>query len=138
MDTLFYVNVGALALFFVMFGSRFVLALVVTLLAQRFPGLAKAGLTLLVLLWFASMVFGIYHSGVEWKWWPGPSTCTGGGSLSGLPDLSKPVVASCGSGITACILALALGILSYLGKVMVAGVLLAVFETVTLSAPPLT
>jgi disulfide bond formation protein DsbB len=69
------------------------LALVVTLLAQRFPGLAKAGLTLLVLLWFASMVFGIYHSGVEWKWWPGPTTCTAQAGFSGgLPDLSKPAV----------------------------------------------
>lgn len=24
---------------------------------------------------------GIYHSGVEWKWWPGPAEC-GGGDLS--------------------------------------------------------
>lgn len=24
---------------------------------------------------------GIYHSGVEWKWWPGPADC-GGGDLS--------------------------------------------------------
>lgn len=22
---------------------------------------------------------GIYHAGVEWRWWPGPSSCTGGG-----------------------------------------------------------
>lgn len=22
---------------------------------------------------------GIYHAGVEWGWWPGPSSCTGGG-----------------------------------------------------------
>ena len=21
-----------------------------------------------------------YHAGVEWKWWPGPTSCTGGGS----------------------------------------------------------
>ncbi len=54
---------------------------------------AKAILTLLGVLWIASMIFGIYHSGVEWKWWPGPSTCTGtGGFTGGLPDLSKPIV----------------------------------------------
>lgn len=53
----------------------------------------RYGLMLLALLWAASMVFGVYHSGVEWHWWPGPSTCTGTGDLSlGLPDLTKPVV----------------------------------------------
>ena len=41
---------------------------------------------------------GAYHSGVERKWWPGPSSCTGGGDLGGsatdLLDsiLSTPVV----------------------------------------------
>lgn len=69
------------------------LALGVTLLAPRNPGLAKAGLAVLAILWLASMVFGIYHSGVEWKWWPGPSTCTAqAGFAGGLPDLSKPAV----------------------------------------------
>lgn len=28
-------------------------------------------------------VLGFYHSGVEQKWWPGPSSCTGGGPLGG-------------------------------------------------------
>ena len=23
------------------------------------------------------MAAGIYHAGVEWKWWPGPSECSG-------------------------------------------------------------
>lgn len=23
-----------------------------------------------------------YHAGVEWKWWPGPASCTGGGSVN--------------------------------------------------------
>lgn len=70
------------------------LALIVSLLAPRSPGLARSGLMLLALLWFGSMLFGIYHSGVEWKWWPGPSTCTAqaGFTGTGLPDLSKPAV----------------------------------------------
>lgn len=25
---------------------------------------------------------GLYHSGVEWKWWPGPTECSGGSVLS--------------------------------------------------------
>ena len=35
----------------------------------------------------ATALIGIYHAGVEWKWWPGPSSCTGGvldlGTMSG-------------------------------------------------------
>ena len=55
--------------------------------------LMRYGLLILALLWVGSMAFGIYHSGVEWKWWQGPTTCTGAGALSGgLPDLTKPVV----------------------------------------------
>jgi disulfide bond formation protein DsbB len=70
------------------------LALVVGLIAGNNQTLARAGLWTLALIWIGSMVFGIYHSGVEWKWWPGPDTCTGSGALSGglLPDLSAPVV----------------------------------------------
>lgn len=69
------------------------LALAVSLIAPRHPGSAKAGLALLAALWLGSMVFGIYHSGVEWKWWPGPATCTAqAGFTGGLPDLSKPAV----------------------------------------------
>jgi disulfide bond formation protein DsbB len=69
------------------------LALAVALAAPASPGLARTGLVLLAVLWLGSMAFGIYHAGVEWKFWPGPSTCTGTGGLSGgLPDLSRPVV----------------------------------------------
>ena len=42
-----------------------------------------------------SAIFGVYHSGVEWGCWQGPTTCSGGGGLGygeGLPDLSKPAV----------------------------------------------
>jgi disulfide bond formation protein DsbB len=67
--------------------------LVIAFLAPSHPALARNGLLLLGALWLASAVFGVYHSGVEWKWWPGPDTCTGTGGLSGgLPDLNAPVV----------------------------------------------
>ena len=32
----------------------------------------------------ATAAIGIYHSGVERKWWEGPSSCTGTGGLDGL------------------------------------------------------
>lgn len=31
---------------------------------------------------------GFYHSGVEQKWWEGPTSCSGGGSLEGVDLLS--------------------------------------------------
>ena len=68
------------------------LALAVAAIAPASPRTARAGLVLIGLLWIGSAVFGAYHAGVEWKFWPGPNTCVG--SLTGiLPDLSKPVVA---------------------------------------------
>jgi disulfide bond formation protein DsbB len=67
--------------------------LILSLIAPANPKTARLGLYLLAFIWIASMIFGIYHSGVEWKWWAGPSTCTGNGGLTGgLPDLTKPVV----------------------------------------------
>ena len=56
------------------------------------PKSQQAGLYLIGLIMLGSMIFGIYHSGVEWKWWPGPTTCTGGGFGGGLPDLTKKAV----------------------------------------------
>jgi disulfide bond formation protein DsbB len=39
-------------------------------------------LLLLVAVAFAvNAVLGIYHAGVEWKWWAGPSACSGGFDL---------------------------------------------------------
>ncbi len=66
-------------------------------LAQRWPyylAIPLAGLTLvlawrdagrlvilalaaLALVFAGSAIFGAYHSGVEWGFWPGPSACTG-------------------------------------------------------------
>ncbi len=34
---------------------------------------------------------GFYHAGVEQKWWEGPSSCTGGGSLEGVDLLSTDI-----------------------------------------------
>jgi disulfide bond formation protein DsbB len=60
------------------------------------PAWLKSALWAIALLWLASAAFGIYHSGVEWAWWQGPTSCSGGGSElglgDGLPDLSAPGV----------------------------------------------
>jgi len=59
--------------------------------ASENPKYLRYGLIVLGLIMLASCIFGIYHSGVEWKFWKGPSSCTGGGSFkSALPDLSQP------------------------------------------------
>ena len=33
---------------------------------------------------FTTSAIGLFHTGVEKGWWPGPSSCSGGGDLSGL------------------------------------------------------
>lgn len=55
---------------------------------------ANLGIAPLVFLALCALAFAIgaglsaYHAGVEYKWWPGPSTCTGGGLVSSsLSDL---------------------------------------------------
>ena len=54
------------------------LAAPVTLLAWRGPrSLMSIGLLLLALLWIGSSIFGVYHAGVEWGFWQGPTDCTG-------------------------------------------------------------
>ncbi len=46
---------------------------------------ATAGFALLALIFAASAVFGLYHSGVEWGFWQGPQDCTG--TLSRAPSM---------------------------------------------------
>src|ERR1700691_896106 len=40
-------------------------------------GLLICGLVILALAALGNAVFGAYHAGVEWKFWPGPTDCTG-------------------------------------------------------------
>jgi len=42
---------------------------------------ARILLVLIALAFAANAVLGIYHSGIEWKWWEGPATCAGGFDL---------------------------------------------------------
>lgn len=40
-------------------------------------GALVVGFWLLAVVFIGSSIFGGYHSGVEWGFWPGPSSCTG-------------------------------------------------------------
>ena len=51
----------------------------IALVATGWRGLASAG----ALAAAATGGLGIYHTGVEQGWWPGPDTCTSGGGLAG-------------------------------------------------------
>ena len=54
------------------------LAALTVLVAAYGPGwLARIGLGLLGLVFIGSMMFGVYHAGVEWGFWQGPTGCTG-------------------------------------------------------------
>ena len=58
---------------------------------------------LLVLIGLAFLInagVGVYHAGVEWKWWPGPTSCSGGTAVewgqSGVASaIEHPQVVSC-------------------------------------------
>ena len=64
---------------------------------QRWPHMAAIGIGVLALLIparilgylgalaaLATAAIGVFHTGVERKWWEGPSSCTGTGGLDGL------------------------------------------------------
>ena len=66
----------------------------VTFAAKDNRALLKAGLALAFLLLVVSAGLGLWHAGIEWKWWKGPAGCTASGAdfTLALPDLSKRVV----------------------------------------------
>jgi disulfide bond formation protein DsbB len=75
-------------------------ALIALAAGQNAPrSLLVAGLAILALAALANAVLGAYHAGVEWKFWPGPSDCTGpvgnlgsAGSLLDRLDTTKVVM----------------------------------------------
>lgn len=56
------------------------------LIAGERPDWAMWVLGLVTLVFAANAALGVYHAGVEWKWWPGPDTCASAGG--GLKPLS--------------------------------------------------
>ena len=54
----------------------------------RAPAILTRGLLLVVgglMLW--SLALGVYHAGVEWSFWPGPTDCAAAGSMNLSGDL---------------------------------------------------
>ncbi|MCF6301688.1 MAG: disulfide bond formation protein B [Devosiaceae bacterium] len=57
---------------------------------QSIPSFVRLMLTLLVgVIFLWSIYLGAFHSGVEWKFWPGPTACSGTGTSLSFTDLSN-------------------------------------------------
>lgn len=70
----------------------------VLLLWNRLPlAVWYAGMLAAAAIFVWSIYLGIYHAGVEWKFWPGPTACTGDGALdlSQLSNLNAVKVVPC-------------------------------------------
>ncbi len=58
---------------------------------QRFNFTKRGALAVLGLVFLTGALIAGYHAGVEWKFWPGPASCTG--NLDGLNNLSGDLLA---------------------------------------------
>jgi disulfide bond formation protein DsbB len=57
----------------------------IAMVVVRLPGgprFREASCWLLALVFLASVGIAGYHAGVEWKFWPGPESCTGAGKVT--------------------------------------------------------
>ena len=82
---------------------------------QRWPHAAAIVLGVVMLAggpralaWLAALAtattgaIGVYHAGVEWKFWPGPTSCTGGGADLGSLDGGALLSLDTPTGIVMC------------------------------------
>jgi disulfide bond formation protein DsbB len=53
------------------------LLLVIAAIARAPRALIMVGFLAIMAAMVASAALGAYHAGVEWRWWPGPSECSG-------------------------------------------------------------
>ena len=58
-------------------------------LARSAPRLAAFIVAAIALAFLYNAGLSIYHAGAEWRFWPGPDTCTGNGDLLQPKSLSK-------------------------------------------------
>lgn len=54
----------------------------------RLAWTARGADVLLALIFLAGAGVAAYHAGAEWKWWPGPTTCSGAAGGVGAGDLN--------------------------------------------------
>lgn len=59
------------------YGSIPVLFVALTLLTAAYPRIAALLLFLVALAFLANAGLGVYQAGAEWKFWPGPTSCSG-------------------------------------------------------------
>ncbi len=52
--------------------------------------LTRILLALIALAFLVNAGVGVYHSGVEWKWWPGPTSCSGGTAVEWVRGRPQP------------------------------------------------
>eukprot|EP01037_Dinobryon_pediforme_P012754 gene12753-12850_t len=62
------------------YGIPLAVFLVFMVQGTRYQSLVGPAFVALALIFAANSVFGLYHSGVEWGFWPGPSECSGAAS----------------------------------------------------------
>lgn len=65
-----------------------VAALGLVLTSRRVDWAKRTATILLALIFLTGAGIAAYHAGVEWKWWPGPSSCSGGGAVNA-GDISR-------------------------------------------------
>ena len=66
----------------------------------RARGILAAGMIGLALIFAANAVLGAYHAGVEWRFWPGPSGCTG--IIAGPPNAADLMKTLQNAKVVAC------------------------------------
>jgi disulfide bond formation protein DsbB len=76
------------------------LLMAIAALVRAPKSLLTVGFVVIIIAMLANTVLGTYHAGVEWRWWAGPTDCTGpltdlnaGGSL--LSQLNSIHVVRC-------------------------------------------
>ncbi|HVZ13190.1 MAG TPA: disulfide bond formation protein B [Bauldia sp.] len=60
-------------------GLPLILLALIAMAAKASARVRRALLWLSSFVFLCGMVLGIYHAGAEWRWWPGPASCAGGG-----------------------------------------------------------
>jgi disulfide bond formation protein DsbB len=53
------------------------LLMAIAAVVQAPRALIKVGFAAILIAMVCSAALGAYHAGVEWRWWPGPTECTG-------------------------------------------------------------